>query len=752
VSDGLPLGAILICAGAFAAFVFPGYGWVTWLHREERFPWPVRLVLGFAWSFALFSLAGVPFLWFRGSFAGFLAVFSPLWALFTLAGVFALRRARAAGGPAPPEAPPPDLVPGQPPPDGAAGGVPGAVWPLLGAYLGLVGLAVYAWAFGGGGRRLSLTMYLPALLLLAGWLAWQLRRLLGPALRFGAEDESPPPRLWAAAAAALIGWQAVSAEVYYRPDWDDCFYLGAVLEYQGAEALNGRDPAEREGGSGVGPAHRTMCWELWGAVLCSLSGLNPLALFHSFLPGLLVLGAYAAYAALLAECLPRRWVPLGLVGLSAYYVWGISTNANACDHFLVRVWQGKSVLLHLALPLLAALLIRFSRGPTWRRWLSLGACVVCGLGLSSSAVFLGFILLGGLALALLPAVQGGRLHFLAGVALAMTPLAANGLGILAEIKPSGGAGEASAGPGAGWDAGANWYLWFLQFQDLAGRGSAEVVWLVSLPLLAALLGGRRGAAYLLAFPALLFLTFANPFLAGAVSARVTSPPAYYRIFWLFPIGPGLGALFALLSRLAGALAGRLLGARLAHLPLAAAAAGLALCPLLPGLFVWDAGNNLGPFMTPRRAENLEKMPAELRLIAGRLARDPDAGRGRILCGEEVTSFLTPLSPDFRFVVTRPMYTLYSLAHAGQIGEVQERLALLVLASEGAAVERKELRRLLERYQVLFVVTSPVVWAPDDQAREGATRRREDLLRGSGYQALYLGDDYGLWKKAPPPGG
>ena len=84
-------GLATFCA-LVAIFLFPGYCWVTWLHRADSLrPWQ-RWPLAFAWSLAVFALAGGPFLWFHGSFANFLYVLYAAWAFYSLLGLVAYAR------------------------------------------------------------------------------------------------------------------------------------------------------------------------------------------------------------------------------------------------------------------------------------------------------------------------------------------------------------------------------------------------------------------------------------------------------------------------------------------------------------------------------------------------------------------------------------------------------------------------------------------------------------------------------------
>ena len=75
--------ALLRLALALVVFVLPGFLWADFLTRKSL-PWPARVALGFAVSFAVFGMLGWPFLWWRRPFADFLQFLYPAWGLFAL--------------------------------------------------------------------------------------------------------------------------------------------------------------------------------------------------------------------------------------------------------------------------------------------------------------------------------------------------------------------------------------------------------------------------------------------------------------------------------------------------------------------------------------------------------------------------------------------------------------------------------------------------------------------------------------------
>ena len=791
---------LVLFAAASAVFTLPGYWWVTWLHRRDGYSWWLRITLGFVWSFAVFDLLAGPFLWFGGSFTAFAWSLALLWTGFAALS-FWLSVGNAA--PSGPRGVPStekqlhsasDKTPQRAFPTENNGlAVSRLAYAGVALYAAIAAVVVYLWSGHVVETQVRILAASPLILVVGCLLVSPLRKSLAPVLRFTADDEEGPPRLWPAAALGLILAQAAGAAVYFRPDWDDVYYLGAVLDYEHSPSFNDRDPTTREM-IGVNAPHRAMCLELLGAVLCRLIGADPQTMFHSFLPAPFVLLAYGAYAALINQILPRKWLPLALVGLSGYFLWGVGEQFGAANHFLIRIWQGKAVMLHLAFPLLAALVLQFSRRVEWRFWLSLTAAGCCGLGFSSSAVFLGIALVSCLAIASVPAMAGARIKFLVLAAVACLPFVALGLAILND--PHGEITTAVAMPETETESGnvrqerSSQVAWALLLLDMcARRSSAEILWFLSLPMAALLLVDLRRWAYPMWYPLIFFATFGNPFLALWVAEHVTSQEGYYRLFWLFPVGPGLAIVFALAGRFCQQLRPAPTWARRDWLPLAVVFTCVAMLAVLPGKFVWSPSNRFDAFMFPQIGRNLEKMSPDLLEIVGVLDEERRAQRLTILCGEEVASYLVPWSPRFSYVMGRAMYLpgygldpamkdgsdrffLVCVAQSGRYAERLYQARMLLghtrpipaeLLSGSVPLPQPALERLprfehapdlLEQYRVDYVITSLPLWlsgAANNDFGRRLIAERDETLGDLGFERVYAGREHSLWKRMKDEG-
>ncbi|HWB12515.1 MAG TPA: DUF6077 domain-containing protein [Pirellulales bacterium] len=775
---------LLLIVPSLAAFVLPGFWWTSWLHRQEGLAWTIRLGLAFVWSFALFSLLSGPFLWWGGSFGTLLKTIYVVWPAYALLG-WSLDRYRK-GSQSPPPAQP--NTAGKPLPSGEelSLGSSGRRWVFgLAAVYGLAAsICLYLWAGREREVQAAILLFSPCLLALGGISALLLSRRLRALVAFDAEDKQPAPRLWTVVAVALIVGQAVASSLMFRPDWDDFFYLAAVRDYQETPALNARHPVSRDP-AGLNLTHRVLCWELWGSVLCHLTGADPQTLLHSLLPGVLVLACYSGYLALFGEILPGRWVSLSLVGLSAYFLFGICGPFGGANHFLVRIWQGKSVLLHLALPFTATFVLRFSQRQTFASWASLAASVLAGLGFSTTAVFLDVALIGCLAIALLPAVPQGKAKFLFCAMASCAPMVFAAAALIVGLRGGEAIGHSGAPPTPLASIGRSCYVWFMNLAESnAGDGCADMLWLFLLPVIGLLLADYRRLAYTVVFPAVLLLTFANPLLSFPVATYVTSKDVYHRLFWLLPVGVGLGSGFALSGRLAQKIVARRNHHAWRHLPLAVVAAEIGLLAALPGVYVWGTGNSNGPYMVPRLTPSLGKVPPDLLAVLDRLTGDPDLERHPVLCGEEVASFLTPMTSRITYVTSREFYLpgkgldprfpeateqflLLQVAYAGPYAgdlrklryfvgqkptiapEMLESVRRVRLTQEQELPKISQVPELLRRYQAEYVITPPPLWldghAGEEHRRQIVAGRRR-YLEQLGYHEIFAGRDYELWQR------
>ncbi len=724
---------VLAYYGLLCVFIAPG-----WLTARALHPRPVNRAFlaaaGFAYSLAVFAIPAWPALYFGWKSGMFWAVLAPWWVAWTLVAWRLSRRSRETVGPRSGTSPDVDRHTTN-----------GAVFAesRRTSYLVAWGCLAYAlqhaWLLAG---ELRPGLPWPALLLTTGAVVWITGLLIGlfnrhlqldPGLR-----DRPAPRLWRVAAVAAVAVQMAGVAWIARPDWDDTFYLASVLRYSEGGPLNAEAPSDPGEGFPVPPHTRLLAWELLGATLCRWSGVPPMISHYTLLPPILLALVYATQWELLSRhILGRRLAPLAILGISGYWLFSVSGYDMPGSYLLTRTWQGKSVLWGLGIPLQLNALATLLDAPSRRNSCALLLAATGSLAMSSSAVFLQIVLVPAVGAACLAAERGVmKPRHAVLLALALVPPALYALSVMLSMGDYPSLNERLNI--FSWRTHISWGFFF--------EGSGELLWLLTFPLLAAWLPGRRGHTLLFVMPLLLIATVLNPSLYEFVASHLTTHHVYYRLTWLLSVSLGLGCLTALVADSVPVVLRR--PARLSgSLELAAAIAFLALLAILPGRFVWSPDNR-GPFagLAPEWGQNAYKIPRDLLPIVQRAARDDDICAGRLLAPEKLTQFFAAYTSRVSFVCSRPTHLTEGLLASGRRAEAEERLALAVglLGSRGTEplvmhqvrkrlLDDQTATRLLAKYRVSAIVT---------QSADDALQRR--LVR-CGYRAVMESGDYSLWK-------
>lgn len=220
--------------------------------------------------------------------------------------------------------------------------------------------------------------------LLLGGLVWRWRE----------QDDGPAPStprstLGALALLALALLTAAIALVAHNPDPDDAFYLNVaaqaataphapLLVHDGIFGIEGM-PIQL-------PVYRAHSIELGVGMIAHLTGLEPIVVAHV---GLVALAGF--FVPLVAARLLHRLVPgAAVLGALVCVVVLLACGEGELGpgHFsLLRLQQGKGLLVALALPMLFDALLAYAQAPSRASWLRFFAVQVAAVGFTSSALF-----------------------------------------------------------------------------------------------------------------------------------------------------------------------------------------------------------------------------------------------------------------------------------------------------------------------------------------------------------------------------
>jgi hypothetical protein len=378
---------------------------------------------------------------------------------------------------------------------------------------------------------------------------------------------------------ALLGLAllcAVLALVSHRVDIDDAFYVNlaaAAVDAPAAPLLAADDLHGVEGLPLHLPVYRLHSYEMAVAAFSWLSGVRAIAGFHLVATALAAALVPLCFARLFRLLTPAHW--LFATGALVVVLFAAGDMHLWYGNFaFVRIWQGKSLLLVVFLPLVQAYAIAYALAPSRRRWLRLAAAQIAAVGVSASGLWLAPAAALSAAAAALP-FERRSLARLALVALASIYVLAAGWSLreamntvpdaVAEL-PAEGAGDAGAGRALG-DA----------FYAVLGDGPLRVAALAAVLGAWACWGAGLARRFAVVVPLAALVVVLDPYASEWMERNVTGP-YYWRALWALPV-PVLLAL-ALTSPLQAAGRWPRGATALAVLGLAAFAVAL---PRVPGL-------------------------------------------------------------------------------------------------------------------------------------------------------------------------
>jgi len=402
-----------------------------------------------------------------------------------------------------------------------------ACWVLLAQGALLAGLSL---------RTLFLAFDALALVALAAGALWLRRRGLR-ALRPGAAA------LALLALALVCGVLSLGA---LRPEVDDVNYAARAIYFLAQPDL-ALDLAFHDHAFFAAPLEYplllTYTAELFWAHLAWLLRVPFLDVYHGlapFLGGALVPLAWTLAVARFSGS--ARGAVLGAAAVSAYLlIDGVSHNGFG-NYAFVRIWQGKVLLLALGVPLFAAFALDWLERPRPAAWLRLFLVAVCANGLTGTALFLLPLLALALGAGHLAARGVERRPLLEVVGLGAALAHGVGIGILLRL-----ASDPADYRYLGFEVGfpetflGQLALVFppatpIAIVAFAGSVVACLVWLPA-ERRRFLLGWLAGG-----------IAFAlNPLVMPLVVEQLTTPNAYWRVFYVLPFPLTLGAAAALLA-------------------------------------------------------------------------------------------------------------------------------------------------------------------------------------------------------------
>lgn len=216
-------------------------------------------------------------------------------------------------------------------------------------------------------------------------------------------DEKELPIIDASSASRWLwptGWVAGVASAYVstrlaRTDGDDAYFVNfsTWVADRGYFPLNDTMISQNEFPAGSAHSPPTHSVEALIGALARLSQIEAGSITYLVVtPTLTLIGVL-----ILTWAIDEARIPTAPAALAAAvgYLWTTgATGYSFGSFFAVRMWQGKAMLVSLAVPLILILGSKLLREGTWRHHLLFGCAVVAAVGFSNTSAFLVPLLLG----------------------------------------------------------------------------------------------------------------------------------------------------------------------------------------------------------------------------------------------------------------------------------------------------------------------------------------------------------------------
>ena len=221
--------------------------------------------------------------------------------------------------------------------------------------------------------------------------------------------------------AFLIALLAISV---HRPDSDDGMYINmatTAADFPDEPLLSFDGSLPESKVALLEPAYRSHTLEILAGLLARISGLPAIAILHigiAFWAALLTVFAQAELQKILA---PKQWLLATVFTILLLLALG-ETHRSYGNFAVVRIHQGKGILLTAILPLLLTYAIHFMRSPSARNWGLLLLAMIAATGTSSAGLVIAPV---AMALALSTAWAPSReatQTLLCGLAVALYPV------------------------------------------------------------------------------------------------------------------------------------------------------------------------------------------------------------------------------------------------------------------------------------------------------------------------------------------
>ena len=194
--------------------------------------------------------------------------------------------------------------------------------------------------------------------------------------------------LWCLAV-VLVALQMGYLIFYQHLDGDDSYYIAESVLTQYFDTMFQRD-AYTGMPMGLDVRHALSANPVFITWLSEMCGVHPAVLAHTVLAPVFLMLMYCIYAMTGQAFLKkyRSYVPVFLLFINLWYLWGNVSIYTAETFMYTRTWQGKAMFSNLILPLVVYMLYEAITEGRKIQWVMLTLLSVAGVFVTTAAVYL----------------------------------------------------------------------------------------------------------------------------------------------------------------------------------------------------------------------------------------------------------------------------------------------------------------------------------------------------------------------------
>ncbi|REJ84670.1 MAG: hypothetical protein DWQ36_08055 [Acidobacteria bacterium] len=322
---------------------------------------------------------------------------------------------------------------------------------------------------------------------------------------------------------------ALLALIAHRSDYDDSLYVNLAVSAADHpwQPLLAGDTLHGIPGLPLPLAiYSAQSWEVAIGAFSWLTGVAALPAFHLFAAALGAVAVPLCYARLFRTLLPAQWLPATIAAVVVLWATG-EVHRGYGNFGFVRIWQGKGLLVSLALPLVASFALEYASRPRRRTLLLLTASQIAAVGFNVTAFW------AAPAVSLSCLVSGLRAGRDRWRTFAMGAATSSYLIVFALVL-RGDVSRVITPDGAVFDYGALGEMLATALGEVVGVERLRVVALIALPLAWTITPVGMAQRFAIGLPLAAWIVLLNPYLAWLVHDLVTGP-AYWRSLWVVPL-------------------------------------------------------------------------------------------------------------------------------------------------------------------------------------------------------------------------